>query len=140
LLFILFFFNATATTEIYTLSLHDALPIFGMTGVAVGWGTTFRRRAEAALRQSELELRKARNELEMKVVERTAELRRSEALLAEAQKLSHTGSFGWNVSTGELFWSEETFRVAGYDLATKPTLELVFQRVHPEDIARVQET
>ena len=113
---------------------------FGMTGVAVGWGTTFRRRAEAALRQSELELRKARNELEMKVVERTAELRRSEALLAEAQKLSHTGSFGWNVSTGELFWSEETFRVAGYDLATKPTLELVFQRVHPEDIARVQET
>jgi PAS domain S-box-containing protein len=113
---------------------------FGMTGVAVGWGTTFRRRAEAALRQSELELRKARNELEMKVAERTAELRRSEALLAEAQKLSQTGSFGWNVSTGEIFWSEETFRIAGYDLATKPTLELVFQRVHPEDIARVQET
>jgi PAS domain S-box-containing protein len=113
---------------------------FGMTGVAVGWGTTFRRRAEAALRQSELELRKARNELEMKVVERTAELRRSEALLAEAQKLSQTGSFGWNVSTGEIFWSEETFRIAEYDLATKPTLELVFQRVHPEDVARVQET
>jgi PAS domain S-box-containing protein len=113
---------------------------FGMTGVAVGWGTIFRRRAEAALRQRELELRKARDELEMKVVERTAELRRSEALLAEAQKLSQTGSFGWNVSTGELFWSEETFRIAGYDLGTKPTLELVFQRVHPEDIARVQET
>ena len=74
---------------------------FGMTGVAVGWGTTFRRRAEAALRRSELELRKARNELEMKVLEQTAELRRSEALLAEAQKLSQTGSFGWKVSTGE---------------------------------------
>ena len=112
---------------------------FGITGMAVGWGTTFRRRAEAALRLRELELRKARNELEVKVVERTAELRRSEALLAEAQKLSQTGSFGWNVSTGILFWSEETFRIAGYDLATRPTLERVFQRVHPEDIARVQE-
>ena len=74
---------------------------FGITGMAVGWGTTFRRRAEAAVRRSELELRKARNELEMKVAEQTAELRRSEALLAEAQKLSQTGSFGWNVSTGE---------------------------------------
>ena len=45
-----------------------------------------------------------------------------------------------NVPTREFFWSEETFRIAGYDLATKPTLELVFQRVHLEDIARVQET
>ena len=112
---------------------------FGITGLAVGWGTTFRRRAEAALRLREIELRKARNELEVKVVERTAELRRSETLLAEAQKLSQTGSFGWNVSTGELFWSEETFRIAGYDPATRPTLERVFQRLHPEDRARVQE-
>src|SRR6266576_7046195 len=46
---------------------------FGMTGVAVGCGATFRRRAEAALRRSELELRQARNELEMKVAERTTE-------------------------------------------------------------------
>ena len=112
---------------------------FGMTGVAVGCGTSFRRRAEAALRRSELELRMARNELEMKVAERTAELRRSEALLAEAQKLSQTGSFAWNVSTGEIFWSEETYRIAGYDLTTKPTLELAFQRIHPEDISRVRE-
>jgi PAS domain S-box-containing protein len=112
---------------------------FGITGIAVGWGTSLRKRAEAALRRSERELRKARNELEMKVAERTAELRRSEALLAEAQKLSQTGSFGWNVATGELFWSEETFRIVGYDLATQPTLERVFQRVHPEDIARVRE-
>lgn len=60
-------------------------------------------------------------------------LRRSEAYLAEAQKLSRTGSFGWNVSTGELIWSDETFNILGYDRALKPTLELVLQRVHPED-------
>src|SRR5882672_8057223 len=42
-------------------------------------------------------------------------LRRSEAYLAEAQRLSKTGSFGWSVSTGEVFWSEETFRIFQYD-------------------------
>ena len=92
------------------------------------------------MRRSELELRQARNELEMKVAERTTELRRSEALLAEAQELSQTGSFAWSVSTEEIFWSEETYRIAGYDLATKPTRELVFQRIHPEDIVFVRET
>ena len=40
---------------------------------------------------------------------------RSEAYLAEAQRLSHTGSFGWRVSSGEIIWSEETFRIFQYD-------------------------
>jgi PAS domain S-box-containing protein len=66
--------------------------------------------------------------------------RRSEAYLAEAQRLSHTGSFGWKPSTGEIIWSEETFRIFQYDRSTKPTAELVFQRVHPEDAALVQQT
>ena len=66
-------------------------------------------------------------------------LRRSEAYLAEAQRLSRTGSFGWNVSSGDLFWSEENFRIFGYDRATKPTVQLVLQRVHPDDIALVQQ-
>jgi len=65
-------------------------------------------------------------------------IRRSEKYLAEAQRLSRTGSFGWNVATGELVWSEETFRILGYDLEKKPTLELVFERVHPEDRAFVK--
>ena len=68
------------------------------------------------------------------------ELRRSEAYLAEAQRLSLTGSFGWNASSGALFWSEETFCILGYDHGTKPAMELVFQRVHPEDLAFVQQT
>jgi PAS domain S-box-containing protein len=62
--------------------------------------------------------------------------RRSETYLAEAQRLSHTGSFGWKPSTDEIIWSEETFRIFQYDRSTKPSVELVLQRVHPEDAAR----
>jgi PAS domain S-box-containing protein len=65
-------------------------------------------------------------------------LRRSDAYLAEAQRLSLTGSFGWKISSGELFWSDESFRIFGYDRTTKPSLELVEQRIHPIDIARVR--
>jgi len=67
-------------------------------------------------------------------------LRRSEAYLAEAQRLSNTGSFGWCVSTGEILWSEETFRIFQYDRTTIPTMELILQRVHPEDAAQVKQT
>jgi PAS domain S-box-containing protein len=66
--------------------------------------------------------------------------RRIEAYLAEAQRLSHTGSFGWRLSTDEIFWSEETFRIFQYDRTTKPTMELVLQRVHPEDVDLVKHT
>jgi PAS domain S-box-containing protein len=68
------------------------------------------------------------------------DLRRSEAYLAEAQRLSRTGSFGWRITSGELFWSEETFQIFEYDPATKPTVELLLQRVHPEDVALVKQT
>jgi len=85
--------------------------------------------------------------LERRVAERTSqltavneELRRSQAYLAEAQRLSHTGSFGWRVSIGEIIWSEETFRIFQYDRTTIPTIELVLQRVHPEDAAFVKQT
>jgi formate hydrogenlyase transcriptional activator len=66
-------------------------------------------------------------------------LHRSEAYLAEAQRLSRTGSFGWNVSSGEIFWSEETYKTFEFDRAAKPTLELVLQRIHPDDRDRVQQ-
>jgi len=98
------------------------------------------RRAEAALRESERQLRKARDELETKVAERTAELQRSEAYLAEAQRLSHTGSFGWEVFSGKLDWSEETFRIFERDPAHQPTVDFVLQRTHPQDRAVVQQT
>ena len=76
--------------------------------------------------------------LERKRAEET--LRRSEAYLAEAQKLSRTGSFGLNIVTGELYWSAETFCIVGYNRTVKPTLEMVYDRIHPQDRKLVQET
>src|SRR5271155_3546327 len=69
----------------------------------------------------------------------TLELRRSEAYLAEAQRLSHTGSFGWNVSKNQIFWSDETYRIFEHDRTKiKPTLETVIERIHPNDREFVQ--
>ena len=67
-------------------------------------------------------------------------LKQSEAYLSEAQRLSHTGSFGWRPSTGEIIWSEETFRIFQYDRTTIPTAGLVLRRVHPEDAPLVKQT
>jgi PAS domain S-box-containing protein len=61
-------------------------------------------------------------------------LQRSEAYLAEAQRLSHTGSFGWKPDSGEIVWSDETYRIFEYDHAVKPTIDLAVQRVHPDDL------
>ena len=70
----------------------------------------------------------------------TRDLRRREASLAEAQRLSQTGSFGWSPSTGEIFWSDETFRIFQYDRTLKPTVERILQRVHREDVDGVKRT
>src|ERR1700756_2517370 len=63
----------------------------------------------------------------------TQELRRREAYLAEAQRLSHTGSFGWKPGSGENVWSDETYRIFEYEPAEKITLDMIMERVHPED-------
>ena len=72
--------------------------------------------------------------------ELSQELRRREACLTQAEALSRTGSFDWNVSTGDFYWSDETFRILEYERTVKPSLELLFRRFHPEDAATVQET
>jgi len=113
----------------------------------MSWFSASRRHAEQLLAE-------ARDNLEFRVAERTDELVRAnaeledtqtalrsrEAYLAQAQRLSQTGSFGWRPSSGEILWSEETLRIFQYDPTTKPTVELVLQRVHPEDVAVVQGT
>ncbi len=63
-----------------------------------------------------------------------AELRRSKAHLADAQRLSHTGSAGMEAGTKRMFWSEESARIYGYSPDTEPTPDLILQRVHPEDV------
>ncbi len=83
-------------------------------------------------------LREATQRAERKRAEES--FRQSETYLAEAQRLSHTGSFGWRPSTGEIIWSEETFRIFQYDPTTIPTVERVLQRVHPDDVALVKQT
>jgi predicted ATPase/signal transduction histidine kinase len=67
------------------------------------------------------------------------ELRRSEAYLSEAQRLSHTGTCAWRPSSGEVYWTEETFSIFEYDPGIIPTLELVRRRVHPDDSAAFQQ-
>jgi PAS domain S-box-containing protein len=67
-------------------------------------------------------------------------LRQSEMYLAEAQRLSRTGSFGWGAGSGEIIWSEETFRIFGFDKAPSIKFATVMHRVHPDDRARVQRT
>ncbi len=69
----------------------------------------------------------------------TQKLQRREAYLAEAQRLSHTGSFGWKPDSGEIVWSDETYRIFEYDRTIHPTMDLIVQRVHPEDRAGFQE-
>ncbi|MCM3878648.1 MAG: response regulator [Vicinamibacterales bacterium] len=83
-------------------------------------------------------LREASDRAERKQAEQ--QLRRSEAFLAEGQRISSTGSFGWNVLSGEIHWSEETYKIFQHDRAVKPTLESILQRTHPDDRDFVRQT
>ena len=101
-----------------------------------------RKRAQAALRDMNAELERRVGlrtaELQDEVAQRKRSedaLRQSEMYLAEAQKLSHTGSFGWQVATGKLIWSEETFRIFEIEPTAEPSIQLVLQRTHPDDSA-----
>jgi PAS domain S-box-containing protein len=112
------------------------LILFLTTSVVVAYVISAQRKTAEDLRRSDDDLKAAMQD--QKRIE--AALRRSEMFMNEAQRLSRTGSFGWNVAVGEVSWSEETFRIFQYDRSEKPTLELLFQRTHPEDRAAVHKT
>jgi PAS domain S-box-containing protein len=99
------------------------------------------------------EQRRLAAELDVKVTQRTAELlasnealkaeiterRRSEAFLAQAQRLTSTGSMWWDVASGKIIWSDETFELMQCPKTTTPTVELAMLRCHPEDAERVSD-
>jgi PAS domain S-box-containing protein len=112
------------------------LILFCTTSLLVAFVISAQRKATENLRRSGDDLQAAiegRKRIE-------AELLDSTMYLTEAQRLSRTGSFGWNVASGEIFWSEENFRIFQYDRTVEPTLKLIVHRIHPEDRAAVQET
>jgi PAS domain S-box-containing protein len=112
------------------------LILFSTTSFTVALVISAQKKTTEALRRSGAELQAA-----IKAQRRTeAALLHSEMYLTEAQRLSRTGSFGWNISTGEIFWSDETYRIFGCDPAVKPSLEVIVQRTHPDDRAAVQTT
>ena len=109
--------------------------VFVLSAMLVGAVSIAQRRAAESLR-------KTRDDLKLtvqKLKEANESLTRSEAYLTGAQTLSHTGSFGWDVSTGQQFWSEETFRIFEYARTVQPTIQLALDRVHPEDLEFVRQ-
>jgi PAS domain S-box-containing protein len=117
--------------------------IAGSLGAAQRGATESLRGARDDLKARVQEIQKSNEALQAESRERMQaenRLRRSEAYLTEAQRLTHTGSFGWSVQSGEIRWSDETFRIFECDPRTKPTLEVIFQRTHPDDVAYVKET
>jgi PAS domain S-box-containing protein len=112
------------------------LVLFCITSFFVAFTLSAQRKVTETLQRSGRDLEAAIRE--QKRIE--AALLRSEMYLNEAQGLSGTGSFGWNVASGEIIWSDETFRIFQGDRTAKPTLKFIVQRTHPEDRAAVQET
>jgi PAS domain S-box-containing protein len=110
--------------------------LFASTSLYVAFVVTAQRKTTEALRRSRDDLQVANEDL--KCIE--AALLRSERYLTEAQRLTGTGSFAWNVASGDIIWSDQTFRIFECDRATKPTMEFIVQRTHPEDRAAFQET
>jgi signal transduction histidine kinase len=113
-----------------------ARPLFSSAGKALGTFAILYRKVGSPS-ATDLQLIENASHIAGIAIERhinETELRRSEAFLAEAQRLSSTGSFSWRVETGEITWSDELYRIFEFDRDVPVTLELIGSRVHPEDI------
>ncbi|HKV79572.1 MAG TPA: ATP-binding protein [Candidatus Sulfotelmatobacter sp.] len=96
---------------------------------------------QVRVRTEELELRNRQlAEAQAGLAEEKLALERSEAYLAEAQRLSQTGSWHWNISTGEVFWSKEFFAIFGFDSEKDtPSHSSFVERIHPEERSKIEE-
>src|SRR5262245_13882698 len=120
----------------------QSTPLFSRNGEPLGMVSTHFRQphcpSERELRLTDLYARQGVEMIERNRVE--AALRRSEAHLAEGQRISHTGSWAWNLSSGDLLWSQEHLRIFGLDLENlKPSSEIFYEMLHPEDRSRVKQ-
>src|SRR5467141_3149662 len=118
-----------------------ARPLFSSEGKALGTFAILYRNVGSPS-ATDLQLIESASHIAGIAIERhlnEKELRRSEAFLAEAQRLSLTGSFSWRVDTDEITWSEELYRIFEFDRDAPVTLELIGSRVHPEDIPLLSE-
>jgi PAS domain S-box-containing protein len=116
------------------LSETSRLVLFALVSLIVSYVIATQNKITEALRRSRDDLQAALEGLR----HTESELLKTETYLTEAQRLNQSGSFGWKVSGGEIFWSDQAFRIFGVDLTTTPTLELILQRTHPDDRTAVQ--
>jgi len=68
-----------------------------------------------------------------------SDLQDADSYLAEAQRLSHTGSFKWGGMDGAISWSDEVYRIYGFDRTSELSLERIFQNIHPDDVDTVRD-
>src|SRR5262245_13436069 len=97
--------------------------------VLFGVVSLFIASVSSAQSETTASLRRARDQLQGAV----QDLRKSEAYLEQAQQISQTGSFGWNIASGDLVWSKESYQILEIDPTVKPTIGLVMQHVPLDD-------
>src|SRR5258706_3632447 len=119
--------HVSGTLRSYMKNLSDNWEELGLKVLGFG-DSSVRKTHYPSLRKRLAELEQIRSKLQQ-----------SEAYSLEAQRLSHTGSFGWKPDSGEIVWSDETYRIFEYDNTLRPTIDSVVQRVHPQDRALAQQ-
>jgi len=127
-------FLGWAITRSITQPLHRLME--GSTALATG---EFSHRVPTIGSDEITRLGRVFNNMIVKLEELYRELQSSEIYLAEAQKLSHTGSFGWDIFSGEIYCSAETFRIFEFEPGANPTVDSILERTHPEDRASLRQ-
>jgi PAS domain S-box-containing protein len=112
-------------------------PIYSLTGQVLGTFAIYQRNpgSPTPLQQDLISQVTHIASIAIERAQSEAALKRSEAFLADGQRLSLTGSFSWRVATNEITWSEQLYRIYEIEIGTPVTLDLIRTRVHPEDVS-----